>query len=767
MADKHPGLTKLAVCWPSQPNYMEKNIKEFSCQIGGQELTISTGKLAGQANGACTVQYGDTVVLSTVCLADSIREGIDYFPLMVDFDEKLYAAGKIKGSRFIKREGRASDEAILSGRIIDRSIRPLFPKSIKNEVQVVSTVLSFDNENDADVIGLIAASAALSISDIPWAGPIAAVRVGYINGEWVLNPSYEARQKSQLDLFVAANSDKVVMIEAGANELSEDTVFEGIKFAQKHIVKIIKLIEEATAKAGKQKMEIKTTLSEEDLAAHKKAADKVRDFMTSEKINAIFSYKTKEELNSNIENSKEELDALLKEDNEISKDERKQGIAMVDELIEQKMRQQIMQENKRPDGRAMDQIRSLSAEVGVLPRTHGTGLFERGETQVLSVVTLGSPSDEQTLDTMEESGKKRYMHHYNFPPFSVGEVGPMRGPGRRDIGHGALAEKALIPMIPDKEKFPYTIRVVSEVLSSNGSSSQASICGSSLSLMDAGVPIKKPVAGIAMGLVTDGTDDKKYKILTDIQGLEDHSGDMDFKIAGTDSGITAIQMDTKINGLSDEIIKDTFAQAKKARLEILEVMAKAIQEPRSELSPYAPRITTLHINPDKIRDVIGPGGKMINKIIDETGVDIDIEDDGSVFITSTNEAGSKKAMEWIELICAEAEIGKIYKGKVTRLMNFGAFVEILPGQEGLVHISEMAPFHVNQVSDVVKEGDEVEAKVKEIDDQDRINLTFIGTNFDFSKIKKSDGPLRPRSDRSFTPRRGGSNRGSRPSRPRF
>ncbi len=734
---------------------MQKNIRTFTLPIGGRELTVTTGKFAQQSNGSCTVQYGGTVVLATACLSKNIREGIDYFPLMVDFDEKLYAAGKIKGSRFIKREGRASDEAVLSGRIIDRSIRPLFPKEIKNDVQIITSVLSFDNENDADVLGLIAASVALSISDIPWQGPIAAVRVGRINNEWVLNPSYEARDKSDLDLFVSTNRSKVVMIEAGANEVKEEDIITAIKFGQKHSIKIIKFIEDIAQQAGKPKMEIKVEMSEEELAQQEKIHHKVNQFMTSEKINSIFNYRTKEELNQNIQQAKEELDALLKEDNEISKEERKKAINLIDEFIEKKLRQQILDEEKRPDGRRLDEIRELSAEVGILPRTHGSALFQRGETQVLSVVTLGAPSDEQILDTMEESGKKRYMHHYNFPPYSVGEVAPLRAPSRREIGHGALAEKALLPMIPDKETFPYTIRVVSEVLSSNGSSSQASVCGSSLSLMDAGVPIKKPVAGIAMGLITDPDNPQRYKILTDIQGLEDHSGDMDFKIAGTRDGVTAIQMDTKIDGLSDEIIEQTFAQAKKARLQILDVMAQAISEPRKELSPYAPRIISFKINPDKIKDVIGPGGKMINKIIEETGVTIDIENDGLIMITSTSAENAQKAKEKIELITAEPEIGKIYDGEVTRLMDFGAFIEILPGQEGLVHISEMAPFHVNKVGDVVKIGDHVQAKVKEIDDQGRINLTFIGTNFDFSKIKRNNGDkvIKPRSKFNHRPHR--------------
>jgi len=708
--------------------------KSFSSQIGGKKLIIEVGKFAGQTNGSCTVQYGDTVVLATACLSTSIREGIDYFPLMVDFDEKLYAAGKIKGSRFIKREGRPTDEAILSGRIIDRSIRPLFPKNIKNDIQVVISVLSFDNENDADVISLVAASCALSISDIPFDGPIAAVRIGQINNEWVLNPSYDARQKSELDIFIAANKEKVIMIEAEANEVDEETIFKATKFAGKHINNIIQLIEEVVSAHAKKKISFTQIFTDGETANQEKILMKVDSFMSSERITNIFNYSTKEELKMNIEQIKEDLDAMLKKDNEISKEERKKGVALIDELINNKMRKLILEKNERPDKRKLDEIRALKAEIGVLPRTHGTGLFQRGETQVLSVVTLGAPSDEQTLDTMEESGKKRYMHHYNFPAFSVGEVAPMRGPGRRDIGHGALAEKALLPVLPEKEKFPYAIRVVSEVLSSNGSSSQASVCGSSLSLMDAGVPIKHHVAGIAMGLVVDENNEKNYKILTDIQGFEDHFGDMDFKIAGTKNGITAIQMDTKIKGLSDDIIKETLAQAKKARLRILEVMSKTIAEPRKELSPYAPRITTLHINPEKIRDVIGPSGKMINKIINETNVAIDIEDDGLVMITAGPDGDSERAKKWIELITAEAEIGKTYNGTVTRMFDFGAMVEFLPKQEGLIHISEMAPFRVNTPEDIVKIGDEIPVKVTGIDEQNRVNLSLKQTDFDYTKI---------------------------------
>jgi len=739
---------------------MDNKVERFSANIGGKELIIETGKLAGQTNGACTVRYGDTVVLTTVCFSSGIREGIDYFPLMVDFDEKLYAAGKIKGSRFIKREGRPTDEAVLAGRLIDRSIRPLFPKSIKNDVQVVASTLSFDGENDSDVLSLIGASAALSISDIPWQGPIAAVRVGRINNEWVLNPSYEARQKSELDLVVAANKDRVVMLEAGASEVEEDVLVEAVKFGQKHIRKIIDLIEQAVSQVGKQKMIINVDLDSDENKAREKVENKVNDFVTPEKVESIFSAQKKEEVSSNIDKLKQELDEILKQDNEISKEARKYGVGLVDNFIDDKMRKLILEQGKRPDGRRVDEIRPLSSEVGVLPRTHGSGLFKRGETQVLSVVTLGAPSDEQTLDTMEESSKKRYMHHYNFPAFSVGEVAPMRGPGRREVGHGALAEKALLPVLPSKDDFPYTIRVVSEVLSSNGSSSQASICGSSLSLMDAGVPIKRPVAGVAIGLVTDKEEMSDYRILTDIQGLEDHSGDMDFKVAGTDQGITAIQMDTKIDGLTESMIKDCLEQAKKARLEIIRNMSSAIEAPRKELSPYAPRITSLRINPEKIRDVIGPGGKMINKIIDETGVAIDIEDDGLVMITAGPEADAEKAKQWVELLSAEAEVGKVYQGKVTRMFDFGAMVEFLPKQEGLIHVSEMAPFRVNTPGDIVKIGDEIPVKVVGIDEQDRVNLSLKQTDFDYSKFKRPqtashgfNNHNKPRGSRSFNNRK--------------
>ncbi|MFH1610894.1 MAG: polyribonucleotide nucleotidyltransferase [Patescibacteria group bacterium] len=723
---------------------MSKKIQSFSAQVGGNEMKVETGRYAGRAHGACTVQYGDTVVLATACMSKAPREGIDFFPLMVDFEEKLYAAGKIKGSRFIKREGKSSDEAVLSGRMIDRAIRPLFDDSIKNDVQVVLTILSVDGENDPDMVGLVAASCVLSLSNIPWKGPIAGVRVGMINNEWVLNPSYEAREKSDLDLVVAGTFEKVIMLEASANEANEEAVANGIDFSRKHIGKIIDLIDEVTKKVGDEKISLADIQKVDEEARVKQEAvnQKVKEFLSGDKLDKILEFKSKDQFKQGMEDLKEEIDVTLKEDNEVSKDERKKALKLVGQAIEEKANDLVLKKNKRIDNRKMNEIRALSADVGVLPRTHGTGLFSRGETQVLSVVTLGSPSDEQILDTMEESGKKRYMHHYNFPGFSVGETSPMRGPGRRDIGHGALAEKALMPVLPSKEDFPYTIRVVSEVLSSNGSSSQASVCGSSLALMDAGVPIKKPVAGIAMGIVQNEAGD--YKILTDLQDLEDSNGGMDFKVAGTRDGITAVQMDTKSDGLTMDMVHDTLKQALKARLEILDVMQKGIKEPRKELSQYAPRIHTMQINPDKIRDVIGPGGKIINKIIDTTGVAIDIEDSGLIFITSTSVEGADKAIEWIENLTKEVEAGEIYQGKVTRLMDFGAFVEVLPGQEGLVHVSEMAPFRVGSPSDAVSVGDEVPAKVKEIDDQGRINLTFIGTDFDFSKIKKSEQSSAPR-----------------------
>ncbi|MBU1131276.1 polyribonucleotide nucleotidyltransferase [Patescibacteria group bacterium] len=704
-----------------------KKIQNFEMEFAGKTLKIEIGKLANQAHGSCTVQYGETVVLATAVTGVEPREGIDYFPLMVDYEEKLYAAGKIKGSRWIKREGRATDEAILTARIIDRSIRPLFKETNRKDVQVVVTVLAVDGENDADIPALIAASTALAISPIPWSGPVGAIRVGQINGEWVLNGSYDAREKSDFDLFLAGAEDEVVMIETAANQTKEEVIAEAIAFSLKHLNKLVKFIKEVEKKAGVEKF--MSEESTEEIQAREIIKNKIEGHILHQ-IGDIFSAdkaKTKE----NIQKLKDEVNEILKADSEVSKDARAKGVAMIDEYLGEAARRMVLEKGQRTDGRKFDEIRPLSSEVAVLPRVHGSGLFNRGETQVLSIVTLGAPGAEQYLESMEEEGKKRYMHHYNFPGFSVGEVKPLRGPSRRDIGHGALAEKALIPVLPSKEDFPYTIRVVSEVLSSNGSSSQASVCGSTLSLMDAGVPIAAPVAGIAMGLVTDPNNRSKFIILTDIQGIEDHAFDMDFKVSGTTEGITAIQLDIKLGGISSAICQETLIKAREARLKILEVMKQAIPEPRKELSPYAPRITTLHIDPDKIRDVIGPGGKIINKIIDECDVEIDIEQDGTVFVTAVTEAGSKKAIDWIEMLTKEIEVGEEYEGTVTQIIRgqnngdeIGAIVEILPGRDGMVHISNLAWEHVNKVTDVLNVGDTVKVKVMEVDkERDRIGLS--------------------------------------------
>ncbi|MBI3115057.1 MAG: polyribonucleotide nucleotidyltransferase [Candidatus Kerfeldbacteria bacterium] len=710
----------------------------FEADIGGRVMKIEVGKYAGQTNGSCTVQYGDTVVLATAVIGSTPREGIDYFPLLVDYEERLYAAGKIKGSRFIKREGRPSDEAILTARLVDRSIRPLFADIIRNDVQVVLTVLSVDQENDPDIVSLVAASAALAISPIPWAGPIAGVRVGIINGEWVLNPTYEARVKSDLDLVVSGTGNKVLMIEAGGKEVPEEVVLGAMSFAQKHLKKIMTLIEQAVAGVGQPKFDPTARQSSDEQAAAKVIEQKVDAFLQSHKTADAFA-PDQAKRTAATEQLMAELEQALKDDNKVDKDGRAQGLALLQHRLDEEARRLILAEGKRVDGRQLDEIRSLSAEAGVLPRTHGSGLFQRGETQVLSIVTLGAPGDEQVLDTMEESGKKRYMHHYNFPGFSVGEVKPIRGPGRREIGHGALAEKALEPLIPPKEEFPYTIRVVSEVLSSNGSSSQASVCGSTLALMDAGVKIKAPCAGIAMGIVTD-EQSGKYIILTDIQGVEDHAGEMDFKVAGTKTGITAIQLDVKNHGLTEPMWKETLAKARAAREKILAVMHEAIAEPRPELSPYAPRVSTLRIDPEKIRDVIGRGGETINKIIDECGgidvTKIDIEQDGLVMVTSHNAEMAAKAIKWIEDLTREVKVGEIFEGPVTQIVKdrntgeeIGAIVQILPGQDGMVHISELAQQRINRVSDVVNVGERLKAVVKDVDtERGRISLSVKQIN---------------------------------------
>ncbi|MEA3463623.1 MAG: polyribonucleotide nucleotidyltransferase [Patescibacteria group bacterium] len=706
------------------------NDQVFTIEWLGRTLTIKTGKVAKQANAAVTVQYGETVVLATVVESKEERD-IDYFPLMVDFEERLYAAGIIKGSRWIKREGRPTDEAILSGRMIDRSIRPLFSEESRKDVQVILTILSADGKNDHDIVALVAASAALSISGVDWAGPISGIRVGRVNNELVFNPTYQEREQSDFDIIVAGTAEKTIMIEAGASEVKEEEIFKAIMAGQKELQAPIILIKQMqdSLKLAKQK-EKKELLSQDEIESRK---EKERIFEVAKKwldenVKEILfdkSYYTKGERKAAVSEIKQGLDKYLFEQG-IGKDRREQAIKhLVEAAVESEVTEAILEKKQRVDGRKLDEIRRLTAEASILPRNHGSGLFSRGETQVMSIITLGPPGVEQLLEGIEGTGTKRFMHHYNFPPFSVGEVKFMRGPGRRDIGHGALAEKALEPVMPSKENFPYTIRVVSETLGSNGSSSMASTCGSSLALMDAGVPIKKAVAGIAMGLASN-EDMSQWEVLTDIQDLEDGKGGMDFKIAGTKDGITAIQMDTKTSGVTDEIIEKILTQGLKARLEILESMDRAISEPRSDLSPYAPRITSFTIDTEKIREVIGPGGKIINEIIAVTGVSIDIDDDGLVCVCGTEAGKCEEAVKWIKDIVREFKVGEIFTGKVVRLMDFGAFVELVAGRDGMVHVSELAPYRVEKPGDFINIGDIVTVKVKEIDEKGRVNLTMKG-----------------------------------------
>lgn len=734
--------------------------KRFSFELGGRELIIESGHFAEQADGAVTVRMGDTVVLVTAVMSRKLREGLNFFPLLVDYDERLYAAGKIKSSRFIKREGRATDEAILTSRVVDRCVRPLFDERIRNDVQIVITTLSFDHVNDPDVLAIIGASLALSISRIPWDGPVGAVRVGRINGELVLNPSYEARDKSDFEILISGTDEKVLMIEAGANQTAESDMLAAIEFGMKHQRSELDFLRSVIKELAVAKVQVVKESTEEERKAHEALVAKVHAFVWDQ-LPSVFSAENKDQRNARMEEVTKTLDEALKADNDISKELRAKGLAMVEDEFAAYTKQLALTEGKRVDGRAVDEIRSLSAEVGFLPRTHGSAVFSRGETQALSVVTLGSPSDEQTIDSMEESKKKRYMHHYNFPGFSVGEVTPVRGPGRREIGHGALAEKALVPVLPNKETFPYTIRVVSEVLSSNGSSSMASSCGSSLALMDAGVPITDAVGGISMGLVTERDAQNaitKSLILTDAQGLEDFWGEMDFKIAGSRKGITAIQLDVKNDGLTFAIMKETLERAQSARMKVLDVMDQVIATPRAELSQYAPRIYTLQIPVDKIRDVIGPGGKMINEIIAATGVSIDIEDSGLVMVTAVGSEGANKAIEWIKNITREVVVGELYTGKVTRIMDFGAFVEVLPKQDGLVHISELAPFRVPKVEDIVHLGDTLTVRVVAIDEQGRINLSLRQTDFDYTPFKHLADSSGHYPDRDQNHRSGGQRR---------
>ncbi len=689
--------------------------KQWSLELGGRQLVIETGTLAKQASGSVTVRYGDTVVLATAVMSKEMSRITGYFPLMVDFEERYYAAGKIKGSRFIKREGRPSDDAVLSGRAVDRTIRPLFNSRMRNEVQVIVTTLSFDGENDTDLAAMIAASAALALSDIPWNGPIGAVRVGLENGNFILNPSIKEREKMSLDLLLSGTEEKINMIEAGAQEITEEQMTEAFTFGFESIQKIVRFIATIQQEVGKTKRAAALLQGSDEFEADIKKV--CREFGLAE---ALY-IRPKQATEIKVAEINTRVAAYAAEKYPEEKNLTELLAILIDEVADEVVHRNILEKEIRPDGRGMAEIRPISCAVGILPRTHGTGLFTRGETQALTVTTLGAPGDEMVIDTMAVDIKKRYMHFYNFPPYSVGEVRPMRGPGRREVGHGMLAEKALLPVLPNKEDFPYTILLMSEVLESNGSSSMASTCGSTLSLMDAGVPIKSPVAGIAMGVITGK--DGVYKVLSDIQGLEDHYGDMDFKVAGTKDGITALQMDVKIDGLTPAMLAVALAQAKEGRMFIMARMLEALPRVRETMSPYAPRIITLHINPEKIRDVIGPGGKMINQIIDETGVSIDIEDDGSVFITSTDETGAAKAVEWINNITREVRVGELFQARVTRIMNFGAFAEVLPNQEGLIHISELADSRVEKVEDVVNIGDVVPVVVKEIDSQGRINLS--------------------------------------------
>jgi len=691
-------------------------MERATTKIGREELIIDTGRLAKQADGSVTVQCGGTMVLVTCVCSREAREGMSFFPLTVEYREKTFAAGRIPGG-FFKREGRPTEKEILTCRMIDRPIRPLFPEGMRNELQVIATVLSSDGKNDSDILALIGASAALSISDIPFDGPIGGVRIGLINDEFVINPTFDEREESTLDLVVVANEESVIMLEAGANKISEEKVIEGIKLAHEAMKSQIDMQKELCKKVGKPKRE--------DIAfvgINEEVCQRVNQ-NASGRIKEILQLSEKQQRVEGFELLKKEL--IEKEDPETNKNIETDIRGALEKVEKEVVRSLILKDRKRVDGRGFDEIRSLSSEINILPRTHGCGLFTRGETQALAVITLGTSSDEQRIETLQGSGEKSFMLHYNFPPFSVGEARPMRGPGRREIGHGALAEKALKPILPLKEEFPYTLRIVSEILESNGSSSMATVCAGSLALMGSGVPISDAVSGIAMGVVIG---EKEHAILTDIAGAEDHYGDMDFKVAGTKDGITAVQMDLKVKGISYEVLVESFDKAKKARLAILDHMNKTISEPEKELSPNAPRIVTVMVKVDKIRDVIGPGGKMIRKIISETGAEINIEDDGACQIASDNKESLDRAVEWIKGITAEPEIGKVYDATIVKIMPFGAFCEFLPGQEGLIHVSELSDKYVKEVTEVVKEGQEVRIKVIGIDDQGRVKLSMKQAN---------------------------------------
>ena len=707
-------------------------MESFKLEVGGREMTAEFQNLTERANGSCFLRYGDTLVLSTAVMPEYEAKEMGFFPLTVEYEERYYAAGKIRGPRYIKRESRPSDEAICNARLIDRAVRPLFPKNLNREVQIVNTILSWDGQNDPDTLGLVASSLSLLTSNIPWSGPVAAVRVGYLDNKFVLNPTYEERAKSQMDLVLTGveEADKLLinMIEGSFEELQEKLVVEALKFASPYLKKLITFQKEISQKIAKEKIILPESAVDPELEKETK------EFLADKLESALYQGEGTERMEK-VNILKREL-AYFIEDKYPGAGNVSYAQNLLEDEIDKLIHQKIIKEGRRPDNRKTDELRQLSCQAGLLPRTHGSGLFCRGQTRSLSILTLGAPGDQQLLEGMEIVEKKRFMHHYNFPPYSVGEVRPMRGPGRRDIGHGMLAEKSLLPLIPSIEDFPYTIRVVSEILSSNGSTSMASVSSSSLALMDAGVPIKRPAAGIALGLMIErdyssapaevsGPSEKgNYKILTDIQGPEDYHGDMDFKIAGTKEGITAIQMDVKIKGITEKILAETLEQGKKARLQILNETTKVLPKPRPELSSFAPRILTLQINPEKIREVIGPGGKVIHEIMGECQVSIDIEETGKIFITAEKEEAAEKAVAWIKNITREVKVGEIFQGKIKRILDFGAFAEILPGQEGLVHISQLASFRVNKVEDIVKVGDIVPVKVISIDEQGRINLSL-------------------------------------------
>ncbi len=685
--------------------------QKFTLPLGNKELTVEVGKLAKLANGSCTVQVGDTVILATATMSKEARPGVNFLPLMVNYQEKLYASGTIKGSRFIKRETRPSDDKILMARVADRTYRPLFPKHFRRDIQVMLTTLSYDRENEHDMVATNAGSIALAVSDIPFEGPTATVRVGMLNGELVINPTKAERETSDLDLIVSASPETIIMIEAGANEVPEAKMLEAIQAGKEAAQKIASFIVEIQKKIGKEKIETPLPEKNQDIVDYVNSnyADKVMD--------ALYQKPGKLERYGYFRELTKEVEAYF--EGKVDDEELKEVGEAMDALVKHTVRKNILENDKRIGGRKLNEIRPLSVEVGLFPRTHGSGLFNRGETQGLTLCTLGAPGDAQVLEGIEGESKKSYMHHYNFPPFSVGETSNRLFTGNREVGHGALAERALVPVLPSKEDFPYTIRLVTEILASNGSSSMAATCGSTLALMDAGVPIKKPVAGVAMGLMTSHHNEDLYKILTDLQDEEDMGGDMDFKVTGTKDGITAIQMDTKLKGLPDHIFVEGLEQARKGRLEILAAMEKAISSPREKLSEYAPQLISMKVNPDKIRFIIGPGGEMINKIIDETGVSsIDIEDDGSVVITTLGSEPGEKAKAWIESLVADPEVGKVYENvKITKMFEFGGLVEFMPGKEGMIHVSEVADEYVEDVSKYLKEGQLVNVKLLAIDER--------------------------------------------------